>query len=65
MSSIVANYREDVEGLRVVVRKGRLFDMHEWIAAGKSLFLLYNRRKRALELAVESGLHSMVEILAP
>ena len=60
----IARSHKDVEELRVAVRKGRLFDVQEWIAAGKPLYFQDNRRKQALQLAVESCFHSMVEILA-
>lgn len=60
----VARSYQEVEDLRVAVRRGRLFDVQEWIAAGKPLFFPDTRRDQALQLAVESGFHSMVEILA-
>jgi len=63
-TTFIALSDEQVEELRVAVKKGRLFDVQGWTAAGKPLFKKYSRKKQALKLAVESGFHSMVEILA-
>ena len=62
-SSVARCGAEDAE-LRLWVRKGRLFDVQRWIAAGKPLYRPSSPRSHALTLAVEVGFHSMVEVLA-
>lgn len=62
--TFLASTDEEVEGLRLAVRRGRLFDVQEWIASRKPLFFCTTRKKQALAIAVETGFHSMVQILA-
>lgn len=48
-------------------RTGRLYDVEKWIAAGKPLELpaAKNRKtKTLLQIAVETGFHSMVDLIA-
>ena len=49
-------------------RAGRLYELHKWIAEGKSLVLAASakrgRQKSLLEIAVETGFHSLVELIA-
>lgn len=62
--TLLATTDDDVEDFRRAVRKGRLFDVQTWISDGKPLFQRDGRRKHALEIAVETGFHSMVQVLA-
>ncbi|MCC6490204.1 MAG: ankyrin repeat domain-containing protein, partial [Candidatus Hydrogenedentes bacterium] len=55
---------DEIENLRVAVRKGRLFDVQKYIAEGMPLYRESSRKKQALQMAVETGFHSMVQILA-
>lgn len=50
--------------LREYVRGGRLFDVQKWIAAQRPLYRKGSRKAQPLEIAVDKGFHSMVEILA-
>ena len=49
-------------------RAGRLYEIDRWIAGGKSLDISgakkRGRQKGLLELAVETGFHSLVELIA-
>jgi hypothetical protein len=49
-------------------RAGKLYDIEKWIAAGKSLDISAAtkrvRRRTLLEIAVETGFHSLVELIA-
>jgi len=48
-------------------RTGRLYDIEKWIANGKSLEIPAAKRSRhkgLLEIAVETGFHSLVELIA-
>jgi Ankyrin repeats (3 copies) len=48
-------------------RAGRLYEIDQWLAAGKPLdvFVAKNRRsKTLLQIAVETGFHSLVELIA-
>lgn len=49
-------------------RAGRLYDVQKWIAAGRSLDVSAatkrGRPKSLLEIAVETGFHSLVELIA-
>jgi len=65
MPSSFAKSDEEIQVLREAVRKGRLFDVQGWIDSGKPLLQKDNRKKKhPLRIAVESGFHSMVQILA-
>jgi ankyrin repeat protein len=44
-------------------KAGRLFEVHDWIASGKSLCVPVDSRTTPLEVALNSGFHSLVELL--
>lgn len=57
----------DSKELLNLCRAGRLYDIEKWIATGKKLEIEMprNRRKKALlQVAVETGFHSLVELIA-
>jgi ankyrin repeat protein len=57
----------DSKELLSLCRAGRLYDVEKWIAAGKSqeIETPRNRRKKTLlQIAVETGFHSLVELIA-
>lgn len=61
--SIPINSKE----LLSLCRRGRLYDLEKWIADGKSLEIQTprnSRKKTLLQVAVETGFHSMVELIA-
>ncbi len=59
---------EDAKELIRLCRAGRLYEIDQWIADGKSLDISAARRRgrkeTLLELAVETGFHSLVELAA-
>jgi ankyrin repeat protein len=57
---------EEAKELLRLCRSGRLFDIAKWIADGKSLEIPVGKNKNAtlLRVAVESGFHSLVELIA-
>jgi hypothetical protein len=57
---------EQTKELLGLCRTGRLYDVEKWIASGTSLQLApsKNRSKTLLELVVEIGFHSLVELIA-
>ena len=42
---------------------GKLFEVQNWIASGKSLSVPYDSRTTPLEVALRTGFHSLVELL--
>jgi ankyrin repeat protein len=57
----------DAKELLSLCRAGRLYDVEKWIAEGKSLELpaSKNRKNKSLlQVAVETGFHSLVELIA-
>lgn len=60
----IARSDEETAELRALVKAGRLFEVQEWISAGHPVCLPGSKKRHALEIAVEQGFHSMVEILA-
>jgi hypothetical protein len=62
---IVANQAKELIGL---CRAGRLYAIEKWIAEGKSLdiseTIKRGRQKSLLEMAVGTGFHSLVELIA-
>lgn len=44
-------------------KTGRLFDVQNWIASGKSLLLPAELRTTPLKVALDTGFHSLVELL--
>jgi hypothetical protein len=58
---------EDAKELVQLCRAGRLYDIEKWIAAGKPLDVpvAKNRRsKTLLQIAIETGFHSLVELIS-
>lgn len=44
-------------------KSGRLFDVQDWIAAGNSLCVAADSKTTPLEVALDTGFHSLVELL--
>src|SRR4030042_5606046 len=65
----LAHTAEDIRPLHQLCREGRLYDVERWIADGKSLQLTPEalpkgaRPKTALQIALESGQHSLATLL--
>lgn len=63
-----SNPTGDAKELVGLCRSGRLYEIEKWIAAGKSLniseAIKRNRQRSLLEIAVEVGFHSLVELIA-
>ena len=58
---------EDAKELVSLCRAGRLYEIERWIAAGKPLDVpvVKNRKsKTLLQIAVDTGFHSLVELIA-
>jgi hypothetical protein len=55
---------ENAKLLLGLCRSGRLYEIYRWIAAGRSLRMPANLKKVPLDIAVEQGFHSLVELLA-
>lgn len=55
---------EDAKGLLQLCRTGRLYEVEKWIASGKSIQTPAEVRKTPLHIAIDSGFHSLVELLA-
>ena len=55
---------EDGKLLLHLCRTGRLYAIEKWIASGKSLHLPIECKKTALEVSLETGFHSLVELIA-
>ena len=57
----------EAKELLILCRTGRLYDIEKWIAEGKPLEMPVSRnarKKTLLEVAVETGFHSLVELIA-
>jgi hypothetical protein len=57
----------EAKELLSLCRTGRLYDIEKWIAEGKPLEMPVSRnarKKTLLEVAVETGFHSLVELIA-
>ena len=65
----LAQAPEDIRALHQICREGRLYDVERWIAEGKPLQLAPDairkgtRPKAALQIALESGQHSLALLL--
>ena len=44
-------------------REGRLFELKQWIAAGRSIAMPSDYKKTPLGVAVQTGFHSVIELL--
>jgi hypothetical protein len=53
---------EDTKELVRLCRAGRLYDVERWIAAGKPLETLTAKKKNLLQVEVETGFHSLVDL---
>ena len=65
----LAQSQEEVRALHQMCREGRLFDVDRWISDGKPLQIDLQgitkgtRPKTALQIALETGQHSLVFLL--
>lgn len=64
----IVNIFEEIKPLILLCRQGRLFDVQEWIDAGRPIESPLPEPKRArkkgpLEISIETGFHSLVQIL--
>ncbi len=48
-----------------VCQSGRLYAIRDWISAGKSLRTAPETKKTILSVAIKTGFHSLVELIAP
>jgi ankyrin repeat protein len=55
---------EDAKALIALCRAGKLYEIEKWIASGKSIQTPPEVRKTPLHIAIDSGFHSLVELLA-
>ena len=55
---------EDAKLLLGLCRSGKLYEVERWIAAGRSIRTPGSFKKGPLDIAVEQGFHSLVELLA-
>lgn len=55
---------EDAKSLLHLCRAGRLYEIEKWIASGKPIQTPAQVRKTPLHVAIDSGFHSLVELLA-
>jgi hypothetical protein len=63
-----ASHPEEIAPLIELCKAGRLFEVQEWLAAGKPIDLPSspkkgNRARSPLEVAIERGFHSLVQVL--
>jgi hypothetical protein len=56
--------KTDAKDLLRLCKEGRLFDVQNWIASGKSLCVPSDLRTTPLKVALDAGFHSLVEVLA-
>jgi ankyrin repeat protein len=54
---------EDSKALIALCRAGRLYEVEHWIQAGRSISLAPQFKKGPLQLAIELGFHSLIELL--
>lgn len=54
---------EDAEHLLRLCHEGRLFELQAWIAAGRPLKVPSSYRRTPLHVAVDTGFHSLIELL--
>ena len=53
----------DADHVLQLCREGRLFELQQWIAAGRSIVMPSDYRKSPLGIAVQTGFHSLIELL--
>jgi len=56
--------QEELKELTYLCRTGRLYEIEKWIASGKSLGVPPDVRKTILQTALETGFHSLIELVA-
>ena len=56
--------KSDAKELFRLCKEGRLFDVQNWIASGKALSVPPDLRTTPLKVALDTGFHSLVEVLA-
>jgi hypothetical protein len=61
MASILTT--EESKALLALCRTGRLYEVEDWIRAGKSLRIAEGVRGSPLQMAVEKGFRSLIELL--
>jgi ankyrin repeat protein len=54
---------EEAKTLFSLCRAGKLYQIEEWVTAGRSLRVPQECKKSPLQLAIEAGFHSLVELL--
>jgi hypothetical protein len=54
---------EDSKTLIALCRAGRLYEVEQWIQAGRSISVAPQIKKGPLQLAIELGFHSLIELL--
>jgi hypothetical protein len=54
---------DDSKALIALCRAGRLYEVEHWIQAGRSISLAPQFKKGPLQLAIELGFHSLIELL--
>lgn len=64
MKKDVPKAADELQPLRLLIRRGRLFEVQKWIQSGHPVFIPECKKQRTMDLAVETGFHSMVEVLA-
>jgi ankyrin repeat protein len=53
----------DADHVLQLCREGRLFELQQWIAAGRSIVMPSDYKKSPLGIAVQTGFHSLIELL--
>jgi hypothetical protein len=54
---------DESRALLALCHRGRLYDIEDWIKAGKSLQVAEELRKTPIQVAIETGFHSLIELL--
>jgi hypothetical protein len=57
--------REETRELIYLCQAGRLYAVRDWITAGKPLRPPPEIKKTILSVAIQTGFHSLVELIAP
>jgi hypothetical protein len=53
----------DADHVLQLCREGRLFELQQWIAAGRSIVMVSDYRESPLGIAVQSAFHGLIELL--
>ena len=56
---------EESRELIKICQSGKLYAIRDWISAGKSLRTASETKKTVLSVAIKTGFHSLVELIAP